>query len=169
MSDYVIEVKDSQPNIMVRRDGSGALYEAETERDSYLVPPAGEYTLRIVGFAKPFEMTSEKYGTSTKTRIEFEIASEKGRGKRFTGLYTWTVGEKANLGKLIRRARGIEIPKGSIDVADLILPVPPIEFVCFVSNSDDLDDAGRPKYADVVLESVKAAGAERPAYDPFAA
>lgn len=169
MSDYVIEVKDAQPNVMVRRDESGATIEVEVRREEYTVPPEGTYDLEITGFAKPFEMTSELYGESVKTRVEFAIVAGKGNGHRFTDLYTWTVGPKSNLGKLIGKARGMEIPKGSVDVVELILPRPPIRLTAYVSNSEDRDDQGRPKYARVVLDSVKPLGVKTEGYDPFKA
>lgn len=172
MSAYTITVKDTAPNIMVRRSATGELLREESDRSGYIVPPAGEYTLRITSFSEQFEMpVSEQYGggTKTSTRVEFEILSDRGKGKRFTDVFTWSVGEKSNLGQLLRRA-GVAIPTGTIDLAQLLLPESgSVDFVGLVKLSATLDDAGRPKYASVVASSVRKADAAAAAYDPFAA
>jgi hypothetical protein len=173
MSDDIIKNNNNViEDTIVRRAASGERVEELADRRKYKVPPTGQYRLAITGYYKPFAWTSKEYGDSTKTRIEFRIESDYGRGNYLNDMYTWSVGPKSNLGKLIRKARGVEIPEGDVNLFELILPREPIVFDCYVTNSDEKDEHGAPKYARVTLDTVTPAAALAGAgadakYDPF--
>jgi hypothetical protein len=145
MSDDIIKNNNNViEDTIVRRAASGERVEELADRRKYKVPPTGQYRLAITGYYKPFAWTSKEYGDSTKS----------------------------NLGKLIRKARGVEIPEGDVNLFELILPREPIVFDCYVTNSDEKDEHGAPKYARVTLDTVTPAAALAGAgadakYDPF--
>lgn len=74
----------------------------------------------LSGISEAFEMTGQ-YGTSTNVRVEFRCMRTKNAqyaaGKRWTGLYTYKIGPKSNLGALLGRLRGRDIEAGeNIDI-----------------------------------------------------
>lgn len=141
----------------VRKDDKGELVtheQTQDERMQHIVPPAGEYTLRIISFAEPFEMDGE-YGKSTNTRLELVIVGGRGDGKVCTLLTTWIIGPKSNLGKVFRAVTGKPVDKGGeYDLTELIGG----QFKALLYPSESVDDAGKPKGTKCTWDSVKPAG-----------
>lgn len=155
----MLTAKDNQPTPMNRRNPqTGELFQVVPERDEYAVPPAGTYgRFKLTGISDTFDMTSERYGTSTKVRVEFQIMKVQDpenkylEGKRFTELYGWSVGPKSNLGKLFSKLRGTPIQPGEqVDPDDFI----DTEFV--TATTLQISGDGTKSYAGVSAESIVA-------------
>jgi len=155
---------------------NGKLTVEDAQPNLYIVPPkAGEFEWMITGYALPFEMKKPaafiKPGESewqTKTRLEFTIQSGPGKGKMFTDLFTFSIGQKATLGKLLRRLNVDMSPDEATKSWDLDRSIGYVG-KSYVSHGADnmgavkLDDFGKPKYAQVVVNTVEAISApERP-------
>lgn len=150
----------------------GALVQEESEREWYMVPPKAEYEFEITGYAVPFEMkVSEEYGggTQTKTRLEFTIKGGKGDGKRFTDMFTFSIGPKSNLGALLRRLNVSLDPDPETRQWDLDRVIG-YKGKGYVTHGADklgvvkLDEKNKPKYAKLVLDTVEAVAAPTTAY-----
>lgn len=145
---------------MVRKVGD-KLVKEDRRGELYIVPPKGEYELEITGYALPFEMARAiEYGggTQTMTRLELTITSDKGKGKMFDLLYGCSMGQRSNLGKLLRRANVDLTPiNGSFDLDRVI----GYKFRSFAGPATDSSgnvktgDDGKPKYAQVVVDTVE--------------
>ncbi|MCA9877830.1 MAG: hypothetical protein KC442_08610 [Thermomicrobiales bacterium] len=153
----MLTAKDNQPTAMNRRDPqTGGLVQVMPGRDEYAVPPQGTYgRFKLTGISDTFEMVSPKYGLQTKARLEFQILkvqdteSKYLEGRRFTGLYTWTVGQKSNLGALLGALRGQPIQPGeNVNPDDFI----DTEFVTTTTLAHSAD--GSKSYADVSAGSI---------------
>lgn len=139
-----------------RNPATGELFQVTPERDEYAVPPRGTYgRFKLTGISDTFELTSQQYGTSTNVRLEFEIlkvqdpASKYLEGRKFTALYTWTVGPKSNLGGLLGALRGQDIQPGEdVDPDDFI----GTEFVTMTTLRVSGD--GQKQYAGVSAEGI---------------
>lgn len=139
---------------------NGQLVQESAQPNIYVVPPRGEYTFKVTGYALPFQMKKDpKYvkpgepETQTMTRIEFTITEGKGIGKMFTQMWGFAIGERANLGKFCR-AMGVDLTpddNGAWDLDRLI----GYEGKGYVTPSEKLDEAGRPKYANLSLDTVE--------------
>lgn len=118
----------NDPTPMNRRNPQGEIFQLLPHPQEYAVPPRGLYgRFQLTGISDTFELVSAQYGPSTKVRLEFLIvkvsdaASKYLEGKRFTELYTWTVGPKSNLGQLFGALRGKPIQPGEdVDPDDYI-------------------------------------------------
>lgn len=138
---------------MVRLVGD-QLVQEEAQRNLYVVPPKGEYTFQITGYALPFEMQKgEQFGggTQTMTRLECTIVEGKGKGKMFTVMLGFSLGQKANLGRLLRDL-GVDLTpddKGTWDLDRAIGYVGK----GYVIPSEALGDDGKPKYCKLALDA----------------
>lgn len=149
---------------MVRLIGDQLIQES-AQRNLYVVPPKGEYEFQITGYALPFEMAkAEQYGggTQTMTRIEFTITEGKGKGKMWTELFGFSIGEKANLGKLLRKLK-VDLAADANGKWDLDRAIG-YTGRGYVVPSDKLDDEGKPKYARLSLDTVEPVSAPAQAY-----
>jgi hypothetical protein len=149
---------------MIRLVGNELVQET-SQRNLYTVPPKGEYEFMITGYALPFEMAkSEQYGggMQTMTRLEFTIAEGKGAGKMWTELFGFSIGEKANLGRLLRKLK-VDLSPDASGNWDLDRAVGYVGKGYGVP-SDKLDeDTGKPKYFRLSLDTVEPVSApERP-------
>lgn len=139
-----------------RNQATGKLFQVTPERDEYAVPPRGTYgRFRLTGISDTFELTSEQYGLSVNVRLEFEIVkvqdaeSKYLEGRKFTALYTWTVGPRSNLGGLIGALRGHEIQSGENVNPDEFIDT---EFVTTTTMRTSRD--GSKEYAGVATEGI---------------
>lgn len=137
----------------------------------YIVPPkAGTLDWKITGYALPFEMKRSpkfmKPGQSeyqTKTRLEFTITSGGGAGKMFTEMYSFSIGTQATLGKLCRKLEVDLTPDPITHEWDLDRLIG-YEGRSYVGHGKDetgavkLDDNKRPKYAQIVVDTVEPMG-----------
>ena len=137
---------------MIRLVGD-QLVQEESQRNLYTVPPKGEYEFMITGYALPFDIPkAEEYGggTQTMTRLECTITEGKGTGKMFTLMLGFSLGQKSNLGRLLR-GFGVDLTpvdgKWDLDRA--------IGYTgkAFIIPSDTLDEFGKPKYAKLALDA----------------
>jgi hypothetical protein len=151
VSSMVLTPNAVTPTIMWRRDKNGTRFQAEPQREEYSTPVKGTYLLELTGIAEPFEMDNHfKPGEKVlKTRIEFTVKRSRNGlsdGKRFTGLYTWSLGKKSNMGALMNA-----ITPGGMREGDPVRLTNKIgtTFKCFVTNSDD------GKYAGVSVETIE--------------
>lgn len=142
---------------MNRRDPqTGNLFQVTPGREEYAVPPQGTYgRFCITGISDTFELVSAKYGPQDKVRVEFEIIKVQDadakylEGRKFTGLYTWTVGPKSNLGALLGALRGKPVQPGEdVDPDDFI----GTEFVTTTTLAYSAD--GSKSYPDVSAASI---------------
>lgn len=89
--------------------------EDRIERNLYTVPPLGTYRLRLLRFAKPFEMAkAAEYGggTQTMTRLELKVIGGPGDGRKCAPMVSLTLGEKSKLGQIVRAAIGRNLGPG---------------------------------------------------------
>lgn len=149
---------------MVRLVG-GKLVQEAAQRNIYVVPPKGEYAFEITGYALPFDMPkAEQYGggMQTMTRLEFTITEGKGIGKMWTELLGFSIGEKSNLGKLLRKLN-VDLNPNERGEWDLDRAVG-YRGKGYVVPSDKLDDMGKPKYARLSIDTVEPLGAPEQPY-----
>lgn len=115
----IIEAK-SVDNTMVRLGKGGKLESVEVDRSQYVEPADKEHKLRIIGRSEPFEMDGQ-FGLQQKLRLEFEIIKGKQIGGQFSSMFTYTVGQKSNLGEVIAAARNKPIGVGErVDVDEYL-------------------------------------------------
>lgn len=154
------------------------IYE-DVDRESVVVPPTGQYHLRMTGFSEPKEEEiAEKYrkenGPTTRkiTSVELEIASGKGAGRRFFWNYvSFSLGGGDNPSHLLRVymagvLKGDKPAKGKQLIYDDLVGA---EFNAYVIASETKDDKGRPTFAKVEAKTIAVvASADDAGYDPFA-
>ena len=163
MSAYTISAASAAPTIWVRKNEAGKIVtheQTQDERMAHAVPPKGEYQLRVVSFAEPFEMPrAEQYGggVQTMTRLELEIANGRGVGKRCTLLCGWSIGPRSNLGKVYRAVTGKPVENGGEYDLTAILGG---EFTAYLQPSEAVDDTGKPRGTRCSWDTVAAVGAE---------
>lgn len=159
---YIIE-SGGGPSVMVRLDDRGEPEETESDQLPYDPVPPDQYDLEITGFQAPFEMPRSaqhmKPGMSptvTKTRLEFTVLDGPQSGKRFLGMYTWSLHEKSGLGILIRAVKQQPIPP-RVEVPSVL----GLTFHAYVTHAKDpntgqtkLGRDGHP-FPDVVATTVK--------------
>lgn len=155
-------------------DQAGNPIYAEKQYSDYIVPAEGKYRLKLTGFAEPVEEpVSEQFrkpdGPTTvmKTKLELEITSERGTGKKWICSYvTFSLGDRANLFKVYAATVCNGDPKAAPAnrIYDDMLGK---EFESYVNVAEKRDDKGRPIRAMLVWDTVKAVGAASEAYDPF--
>ena len=154
---YTITGGTGAPTVWVRKNEKGEIFtheQTQEERMQHIVPPAGEYVLKVISFAEPFEMDGE-YGRSTNTRLELEIQGGRGNGKVLTLLTTWIIGPRSNLGKVFRAVTGNPVDRGgNFDLTDLIGG----QFKALLYPSENLDGDGKPKGTKCTWDSVKPVG-----------
>lgn len=142
----------------------------------YIVPAKGEYRLKLTGFAEPVEEpVSERFlkpgGPTTvmKTKLELEITSDRGKGKRWIcSFVTFSLGNSSNLFKIYvaTTCEGDVNKAPDRRVYDDMLGE---EFEAFVTVSDKRDEqTGKPIRAMLSWDTVKAVGVDGDQYDPFA-
>lgn len=159
MSAYTI-TRTSTPTIWVRKDAKGNVVtheQTQDERMAHIVPPRrGEFRLKVVSFAEPFEMPrAEQFGGGVQqmTRLELEIQNGPGKGKVCTLLCGWSIGPRSNLGKVYAAATGKAVEKaGEYDVIDLLGG----EFSAYLMPSEKLDDDGNPRGTNCSWDTVAA-------------
>lgn len=150
------------------------IYEERSYSD-YIVPPKGQYRLKLTGFAEPVEVAiSDQYRKPDgpthrkETKLELEIVSERGKGKRWVCSYvTFSLGDRANLFRIYLAG----VLKGNLKEApaqrvydDMI----GVEFEAYVNVSDKRDDKGNPIRASLAWDTIAPISDGADEYDPFA-
>jgi hypothetical protein len=159
-------------------DASGDPIFTTTERTAYIVPAKGVYRLKVTGFSKPWDEEKKKEyqkegqnPMTTKTHLELEIADGRGKGKRFLWsfqTFSLSSGDNpANLARIYEAGvlKGDRIKRGQKVFFEEMFGQ---EFEAYVNVSDTVDEQGRPRYATLARETIKAVAAEGEEYDPFA-
>lgn len=130
---------------MWRRDeATGELFHVEPDPNDYRTPPRGlRGRLRLSGISDVFEMpnkfSDEPGAMQKKVRVEWEVVKASGKhkeheGVRFTDLYTMSIHQRSNLGKLLGTLRRREIQPGeTVDIDSFIGS----SFVALIRTSDD--------------------------------
>lgn len=158
-SKYLIQGSAGAPTVWVRKNSDGEIYtheQTQEERMQHIVPPAGEYRLRLISFAEPFEMQSEMYGKSINTRLELQIVGGRGDGKTLTLLTTWMIGPRSNLGKVYKAITGRPVDRGiEYDPTEMLGG----EFRALLYPSENLDENNKPRGTKCTWDSVKPVGA----------
>lgn len=134
---------------------NGKLVQETSQRNLYVVPPKGEYQWEITGYALPFEMEKgEQFGggKQTLTRLEFTITEGKGTGKMFTVMFGFSIGERSNLGQLLR-SLNVDLSPDDNGQWDLDRAVG-YRGKGYVVPSDKLGDDGKPKYCKLALDTI---------------
>lgn len=170
-------------------DGTFKMFRGETDQDKnpiyetmkysdYIVPAKGEYQLKLTGFSEPVEEPiPERFRqpngatTQMKTKLELEITSERGRGRRWVCSYvTFSLGARSNLFRIYAAAvcGGDASQAPSNRVYDHMIGK---EFRAYVNVSDKRDEqTGRPIRAMLSWDTIAPVGEASDAdeYDPFA-
>lgn len=156
-------------------DAAGNPVYTEMTFDDYIVPAAGVYRLKLTGFAEPVDVPIKDEfrkpdGPTHKkeTKLELEIMSDRGKGKRWVCNYvTFSLGDRANLFRVYVATVLDGDAKAATPqrVYDDMLGK---EFEAYVNVSDKKDEKGRPIRAMIAWDTVKTVGAEADDYDPFA-
>ena len=130
---------------MWRRADDGELFQVEPDPNEYGLPPRGlRGRIRLNGISEVFDMpnrfSDEPDAKVRKVRVEFEVLKASGKnadlaGTRFTDLYTMSIHQKSNLGKLLGVLRGRAIDPGETVDIDAFIGT---EFVAMTR----LDDSG---------------------------
>lgn len=139
---------------------NGKLVKEEAQRNLYVVPPKnGEYEFTITGYALPFELKSDQYGVQTKTKLELTLKN----GKMIQCMFGFSIGEKSNLGGVLRRL-GVDLsPDPETGTWDLDRCIG-YTGKGYFTLSEKLDDAGKPKYVNLEPKTVEAINAPDQAY-----
>lgn len=158
-------------------DSNGEPIWDDVDNESYVVPPTGEYHLKLIGFSETFDdeipVKYQKTGgptTSKKTSVELEIASGRGQGRRFLwNFISFSLGMGKNpshLGRVYRAGvlNGGEPPRGQQLLFDDLIGC---EFQAFVQASDMVDEEGKPAYATLAKETIRPQNVAGKDYDPF--
>lgn len=173
-SNYAMPAGGDISNDYVRKVGD-EIVEVEQTKDEWMacvVPPPGQYRLRITGFAVPFQ-TPNKYKGQVdkngrmderdflmKTKLDLVIVGGPGDGKHVLIWAPWPsrMTPGTNIGRVFFAATGYD-PDGTQDMYD---PVDMLgcEFLAFVQGSEGLNEQGKPKTAVMLWESVKPVSAE---------
>lgn len=157
--------------------GDNPIYE-DVDRDAVLVPPTGQYHLKLTGFSQPTQdAIKEEYQkeggptTRTITSVELEIASGRGAGRRFFWNYvSFSLGGgDKNPSHLLRVykagvLKGASPAKGTQLFFDDLIGA---EFVAYVIASETKDDKGRPTYAKLSKDTIAVVSSSDDANDPF--
>lgn len=82
----------------------------------------GEKPVTIAGYSDPFELTSDKWGTSIMIRLMFEIGDGHDQaGGQFSTMFGFKAGPKAKLREVIEAALGRDLKAGEeLDLDGLI-------------------------------------------------
>jgi hypothetical protein len=146
MSDLVLTNTQNDPGVWLSPDGQ----EEPIVRNLYIVPPLGQYRLRILRIAKPFDMPkSDQFGGGAQrmTRLELQIIGGKGNGKKVAPMVSLSIGRRAILGQVIRAAERRELDPGEqYDLFNLIGK----EFMATLRPSESVGEDGKPKYSKLV-------------------
>lgn len=155
MSEYTI-ASSGISTVWVRKDAAGNLSKSEQtqeERMSHVIPPMGEYTVLIRGFAEPFEMMFDDRPTK-KTRLELVIQNDgPGKGKVCTILIGWSIGPRSYLGKVYRAVTGEAVTKGGEYDLTRILGG---QFKATLLPSSNVDENGKPRGTNVSWDTFDA-------------
>jgi hypothetical protein len=161
-SEYAIEVKTVQPTIWVYRKDDGTIGEREQtkeEREEQVVPPRGEYTLRVKAFAKKFEMDNfEKTGKDWMTRLLLEIVDggkANLKGQQTTALCSMKMSGKSNLGQVYMATTGESLEPGR-PPADPTLMLEK-DFVVYLKQ-DKLNENGERTKTVLAWDTIERAG-----------
>lgn len=154
-SQYARTVSEARPTVWVMsKNGQIVTHEqTQDERNAIGIPPKGEYRLRVVAFAEPFEMPrSLEFGGGMQemTRLLLEVVGGPANGKRTTLLCSYTVSKRSNLGRIYAATVGMP---GSGDEWDPTLMLDK-EFVAYLQPSKNLDENGKPKGTDCSWDTV---------------
>ena len=96
------------------RNGKGE-YEVATFTAADLIEEVedGEKPVTLVGYSDPFEITSEKYGTSTMLRLLFKVGDgHEQAGGLFSTMFGLKLGPKARLREVVQAALGRDLKPG---------------------------------------------------------
>lgn len=162
----------------------GELVYAEAAFSDYVVPPKGEYRLKVTGLGEPFEdeipaqyrkrlpsgeIDPNGPATSTKTRLELTIVGGNHDGEKVLISYlTLSLssggksGRPANLYVIFQAA----CPEGGTDPGDMLGR----DFFAYLKPSDSKRDDGTPKYAVMSYDTcspVEDAPESTPEENPF--
>lgn len=165
-AEMVLEAAPSQRSPVWRLDHTGTPYRDEAgmgEGDwqgRKTVPPRGTFTLKLAGIAEKRNEPNKFYDPSKpgqrqyvdKTWVEFEIVGGKGNltGRWFSNKWTWSLNEKATMGKFVLAMLGTDPPK-QYNVLQLLGK----QFEAMVNPKSDT-------YAELLVETVMPAEADPP-------
>lgn len=162
VSQYARKTADIRPTVWVSLDSAGALQTREQTQDERLaqvIPPKGEYRLRVIAFAEPFEMPkAEQFGGGMQemTRVLLEVVDGPGKGKQTTLLCSFAVSKRSNLGKIYGATVGLPEAGDDWDPVAMLNK----EFVAYLQPSKNVDDNGKPKGTDCSWDTVARVGGE---------
>jgi hypothetical protein len=152
-----------QDSFWLTKGRDGNVTEEKVERNIYTVPPMGTYRLRLLRFAKPFELPkAEMYGggTQTMTRLELMIVGGPGNGRLTCPMVSLSLGEKSKLGQIARAAIGRDLGAGeAFDLFSICHNLDQAndthDFMATLKPSDQVDEqTGKPKHCNIVDKTI---------------
>lgn len=141
---------DASGNIRTRE-------QTQDERLAQVVPPKGEYRLRVAAFAEPFEMArAEQFGGGMQemTRLLLEIVGGPGAGKQTTLLCSFAVSKRSNLGRIYGATVGLPEAGDDWDPVAMLNK----EFTAYLQPSKNVDENGKPRGTDCSWDTVASVG-----------
>jgi len=152
-----------QTSTMIRLVGDQLVKETRVQ-NLYIVPPKGEYKFMITGYAEPFEMPkAQEYGGGTQmmTRVELTIIDGPGKGKMLDQMWGFSIGEKSNLGKFLRKMNvDLSLRNGTFDLDRIIGHTGS----GYITPGTAIGDDGKPKYPALAIETVEGIAAPAKEY-----
>lgn len=91
--------------------GDGA-EQFEVERDELVTDIEGEHLSTLIGVSDPFQYTSREWGEKTGIRLLFEVAKDERKGERYSLMFGYSIGKKANLTQVVEALQRAPITDG---------------------------------------------------------
>lgn len=113
-------------NELYRKDAGGGITLVKVDRETYVVPKPGPYTLELTGLSEPFEMADTFNDGAMKTMVRVEVAirdhaKANRNGQRFSVLMKLSLNERASLGKVIAAIQGRALkPNEEVELTDFL-------------------------------------------------
>lgn len=97
------------PQLYWTGDGT---YQIEVERDELSTDIEGEHLSTLIGVSDPFQYTSKEWGEKTGIRLLFEVATGERKGARYSLMFGYSIGPKANLTQVVEALQRVPITDG---------------------------------------------------------
>jgi hypothetical protein len=143
----VLRLVDGKPRLITPEE------EDPTYRERRCSPRDGEYTLEFSGISEPREEPNkyydpnEKWSKPTRNACWLEFTVVKGSnltGRHFGNKMTWAFGERATLGKFLRKLNHGDLPSDVWNIGDFLGR----RFTATIAEASD-------KYSPIVIATVK--------------
>ncbi|MDQ3540706.1 MAG: hypothetical protein M3440_08475 [Chloroflexota bacterium] len=113
-------------NELYRKDAGGGTSLVRVDRETYVVPKPGPYTLELTGLSEPFELADTFNDGAMKMMVRVEVAirdhaKANRNGQRFSVLMKLSLNERASLGKVVAAINGRALkPNEEVELTDFL-------------------------------------------------